>query len=77
MTVSAKFEIIRVFDKAAQTKLRQADLRGKAEWQQNRELGKLTHRDNADTTKDFITYATAQGSQRLPKERLPHYWKPD
>tara|TARA_R110001583_G_scaffold65264_1_gene188650 strand:+ start:3087 stop:3821 length:735 start_codon:yes stop_codon:yes gene_type:complete len=65
MTVSAQFEIevIRVFDKAAQAKLRQADLHGKAEWQQNRELGKLTHRHNTGTTKDFISYATAQGSQ--------------
>lgn len=69
MTVSAKFEIevITVFDKAAQAKLRQADLHGKAEWQQNRELGKLTHRDNTDTTKDFITYAAAQGSQGYKK----------
>ena len=69
MTVSAKFEIevITVFDKAAQAKLRQADLHGKAEWQQNRELGKLTHRDNTDTTKDFISYATAQGSQGYKK----------
>jgi len=73
MTVSAKFEIevIRVFDKAAQAKLRQADLHGKAEWQQNRELGKLTHRENTDTIKDFISYATAQGSQGYQKNGYP------
>jgi len=69
MYISPAFEVavIRAFLKDAQAKLRQADLHGKAEWHQNRELGKLTHRDNADTIKDFISYATAQGSQGYQK----------
>ncbi len=33
-----------------------------AEWQQNRELGKLTHRNDTDTIKMFLDYASIQGS---------------
>lgn len=65
MHISPKFEItvIRAFDKAAQKKLKQAQLQGTAEWQQNRELGKLTRHDATDTIQQFVDYATAQGSR--------------
>tara|TARA_R110002050_G_scaffold57423_5_gene129251 strand:+ start:173466 stop:174206 length:741 start_codon:yes stop_codon:yes gene_type:complete len=69
MTVSAKFEIevIHAFDKSARKKLNQASLHGKAEWQKNRELGKLTHRNNTETIKGFISYAVLGGSQGYQK----------
>lgn len=69
MHVSAEFEIevINAFDKQAQAKLRLANLHGKAEWQQNRELGKLTHRKETDVIKTFLAYASAQGSNNYPK----------
>lgn len=41
--------------------------RAKVEWQQNRELGKLIHRNNTDALKTFIAYSGAQGSTNYPK----------
>jgi len=69
MHVSAVFEIevTNAFDKQAQKKLSLANLHGKAEWQQNRELGKLTHRKETDVIKTFLAYAGAQGSNNYPK----------
>lgn len=35
----------------------------KAIWQQNRAIGKITHRQETDTIKEFISYAVKQGSK--------------
>jgi hypothetical protein len=65
MHISPKFEItvIRAFDKAAQKKLKQAQLQGNAQWRQNRELGKLTRKEITDTIQNFVDFAKAQGSR--------------
>ncbi len=68
MFISPVFEVevIRSYLKHAQKLLRMADQHGKAEWQQNRALGKLTREFYTDTTQKFLEYAAAQGSRNYP-----------
>ena len=65
--VEFKYQLVKAF---SELRCKQAIIdenHAKIGWQQNRELGKLTHRDNTDTIKDFISYATAHGSQGYQK----------
>jgi len=61
--VKFKYQLVKAFSELRRKQAIIDENHAKVGWQQNRELGKLTHRDNTDTIKDFISYATAQGSQ--------------
>jgi len=65
--VEFKYQLVKAFSALRRKQAVIDENHAKVGWQQNRELGKLTHRDNTDTTKDFISYATAQGSQGYQK----------
>lgn len=60
--VEFKYQLVKAFSELRRKQAIIDTNHAKAEWQQNRELGKLTHYDSTDTIKDFISYATAQGS---------------
>ena len=63
MVVQCKFDLVKAFSKIR----KQAENRAKVTWQQNRELGKLTHRKETDVIKTFLIYAGNQGSKGYPK----------
>ena len=65
--VEFKHQLVKAFSDLRRQQAIIDENHAKVEWQQNRELGKLTHRDNTDTIKDFISYATAHGSQGYQK----------
>lgn len=65
--VEFKYQLVKAFSKLRRKQAIIDENHAKVEWQQNRELGKLTHRDSTDTIKRFISYATAQGSQGYRK----------
>jgi len=65
--VEFKHQLVKVFSALRRKQAIIDENHAKVGWQQNRELGKLTHRDNTDTIKDFISYATAHGSQGYQK----------
>jgi phage regulator Rha-like protein len=69
--VEFKYQLVKAFSALRRKQAIIDENHAKVGWQQNRELGKLTHRDNTDTIKDFISYATAQGSQGYQKNGYP------
>jgi hypothetical protein len=69
--VEFKYQLVKAFSALRRKQAIIDENHAKIGWQQNRELGKLTHHDNTDTTKDFISYATAQGSQGYQKNGYP------
>ena len=65
-----KESYISAFDAMEQEILRlakQAEKRGSLEWQEQRRLGKVARRVETDTIKDFVEYATKQGSRNASK----------
>lgn len=62
--VNLKSDLTKSFDKYKRAYIRQAANQGKLAWQQARIEGKVTRRTETDTIKEFVDYATAQGSQR-------------
>ena len=69
--VKFKYQLVKAFSELRRKQAIIDENHAKVGWQQNRELGKLTHRDNTDTIKDFISYATAQGSQGYQDNGYP------
>lgn len=61
--VSFKMKLTREFFRMRKTLLDLAAQQQNAEWLEKRSVGKITRREETDTIKEFIEYATAQGSQ--------------
>ncbi|MFK5895003.1 MAG: hypothetical protein QM504_17435 [Pseudomonadota bacterium] len=67
IVVSFKHNLVKEFSKL-RTKQAVIDANhAKIGWQQNRELGKFSHRKETDTTQVFMNYAGAHGSTNYPK----------
>ncbi len=66
IVVDFKHRLVKEFSKLRHKQAIVDANHAKTEWQQNRELGKYTHRDNTDTVKPFLAYAGAQGSKNYP-----------
>lgn len=64
--VEFKLALTKEFAKLRRTQACIDEMHAKAEWQQNRSLGKLTRGDITGTIKEYIAYAQAQGSRGAP-----------
>jgi len=71
VVVDFKHALVKEFSRLRKKQAIIDENHAKAEWQQNRDLGKITHRNNTETIKVFISYATAQGSQGYQKNGYP------
>lgn len=61
--VSFKMKLTSEFFRMRKTLLDLASQKQNAEWLEKREVGKITRREETDTIKQFVEYATEQGSK--------------
>lgn len=62
-----KVKLAKDFIKQEKLIMNLAIQRQNPKWIENRALGKITRREETDTIKDFVTYATLQGSKNAKK----------
>ena len=66
IVVNFKHKLVTEFSKLRRKQAIIDERHAKVGWQQSREVGKLTRRQETDTIKDFLVYAGLQGSSNYP-----------